>query len=187
MKELSRNEYIDEIQYCYKNSRWEFSFYAVLYSFLCQFRSEQIKLVHCANWTSHGKNTSQLMREVLKYCSIKFTDKNGEECIGGIPDFQFVPSQYTYETPCKAKVFIEFKSPNFSDESDYNPLKYEKTSEIEHEFGSCDKIIFTDGVSWYFLKKHKVEPEAHINLYSDNKNWEQLKNQITKFISDEID
>ena len=187
MKELSRNEYISEIQYCYKNSRWEFSFYAVLYSFLCQFRSEQIKLVHCADWKSRGQKTSQPMSENLKQCSIKFTGKDGKEHIGGIPDFQFVPSEYTYETPCKAKAFVEFKSPTFSDEGTYKPLKFKKTSEIEHEFENCDKIIFTDGISWYFLKKHKDEQEAPINLYSDNDNWEQLKKQIIKFISGEID
>lgn len=187
MKEFSRDEYLSEIQYCYKNSRWEFSFYAVLYSFFCQFRSEQIKLVHCADWKSRGKNTSQSMIENLKKCSIEFTGKDGKEHIGGIPDFQFVPSEYTYEKPCKAKVFVEFKSPIFSDEGVYKPLKYEMTSEIQHEFENCDKIIFTDGISWYFLEKHKNEQELPINLYVDNEKWEQLKNKIAKFILGEFD
>ena len=43
MQELSRDKYISEIKYCYENSRWEFSFYAVLYLLFCQFRNEQIK------------------------------------------------------------------------------------------------------------------------------------------------
>ena len=186
MKELSRDEYLSEIQYCYNNSRWEFSFYAVIYSFFCQFRSEQIKLVHCADWKSRGKNTSQSMIENLKKCSTKFTDEDGIEHIGGIPDFQFVPSEYTYEKPCKAKVFVEFKSPSFSDESVYNPLKYEMTSEIKHEYENCNKIIFTDGISWYFLENDNNEQEAPINLYDNNDNWKQLKTKISQFISGPI-
>ena len=187
MKELSRNEYISEIQYCYENSRWEFSFYAVLYSFFCQFRSENIKIVHCADWKSRGINTSRYMIENLKQCSIKFIGKDGKECIGGIPDFQFVPSEYTYENPCKAKVFVEFKSPSFSDEGIYKVLKYVKTLEIEHEFENCDKIIFTDGISWYFLEKQKNVQEVPLNLYSDDDNWERLKTKIAKFISGEVE
>ena len=62
----------------------------------------------------------------------------------------------------------------------------EKTSEIDHEFENCDKIIFTDGISWYFLEKHKNAQEDPINLYVDNDNWEQLKTKIAKFISGAI-
>ena len=182
MKELTRDEYISEIEYCYNNSRWEFSFYAVLYLFFCQFRSEQIKLVHCADWKSRGKNTSQSMSKNLEKCSTEFIDKDGKKCIGGIPDFQFVSSEYKYGEPCDAKVFVEFKKPSYSNEGVYKPLKYEIISEIQHEFENCDKIIFTDGISWYFLKKDKEEKKAPINLYVDN-NWEQLKIQIAKFIS----
>ena len=87
----------------------------------------------------------------------KFIGKDGKEHIGGIPDFQFVPSQYSYEKPCKANAFVEFKCPLFSDEGVYVPLKYKKTPEIEHEFEKCDKIIFTDGISWYFLEKQQID------------------------------
>ena len=127
------------------------------------------------------------MIENLKQCSIKFIGKDGKECIGGIPDFQFVPSEYTYENPCKAKVFVEFKSPSFSDEGIYKVLKYVKTLEIEHEFENCDKIIFTDGISWYFLEKQKNVQEVPLNLYSDDDNWERLKTKIAKFISGEVE
>ena len=123
MQELSRDEYISEIKYCYENSRWEFSFYAVLYLFFCQFRNEQIKLVHCADWKSRGANTSPSMIKNLENCSIKFIGKDGKEHIGGIPDFQFVPSQYSYEKPCKANAFVEFKRPIFSDEGVYILLR----------------------------------------------------------------
>ena len=78
MQELSRDEYIGEIKYCYENSRWEFSFYAVLYSFFCQFRNERIKLVHCADWKSRGVNTSPFMIENLKNCSIELPSNDGK-------------------------------------------------------------------------------------------------------------
>ena len=183
MKYLSREEYIEEIKYCYENSRWEFSFYAILYSYLCQFRNNKIKLVHCADWKSRGVNTSPAMIENLELCSIRFEDKDGKEHIGGIPDFQFVPSIYSYGTPCQAKVFIEFKAPVFSDEGVYKPLRYSKTCEIEHEFEKCSKIIFTDGISWYFIKKDKIEcPAEFVNLLDDNDHWDELKTKITNFI-----
>lgn len=183
MKYLSREEYIEEIKYCYENSRWEFSFYAVLYSYLCQFRNNEVKLVHCADWKSRGMNTSSAMNKNLKLCSITFEDKDGKEHIGGIPDFQFVPAIYSYENPCQAKVFIEFKTPAFSDNWVYKSLRYSKTCEIEHEFKRCEKIIFTDGISWYFIKKDKMEyPEDFVNLLVDNNNWDELKTKITNFI-----
>jgi hypothetical protein len=81
MQELSRDEYISEIKYCYENSRWEFSFYAVLYSFFCQFRTEQIKLVHCADWKSRGANTSSFMSANLENCSIKITGNDGKNIL----------------------------------------------------------------------------------------------------------
>lgn len=183
MQELSRDEYISEIKYCYENSRWEFSFYAVLYSFFCQFRNEQIKLVHCADWKSRGTNTSSFMSANLKNCSIKITGNDGKEYIGGIPDFQFVPSQYSYEKSCKANAFVEFKSPRFTDEGIYIPLKYEKTSEIEHEFKNCDKIIYTDGIYWYFLEKQDIDSsEESVNIIDNPENWNILKRKIANFI-----
>ena len=42
MQELSRDEYISEIKYCYENSRWEFSFYAVLYSFFASLELNKL-------------------------------------------------------------------------------------------------------------------------------------------------
>jgi hypothetical protein len=183
MKDFSRDEYISEIQYCYENSRWEFSFYAVLYSYFCQFRNDKIKLVHCADWKSRGAKTSKAMNENLELCSIKFNDKDGKEHIGGIPDFQFVSTDYSYGKPCKANVFIEFKAPNFSDEGVYLPLIYVKTLEIEHQFKKCDKIIFTDGLSWYFLEKSQSRHQENpINLLDNNDNWNKLKIKITNFI-----
>lgn len=184
MQELSRDEYIGEIKYCYENSRWEFSFYAVLYSFFCQFRNERIKLVHCADWKSRGVNTSPFMIENLKNCSIELPSNDGKRHIGGIPDFQFVPSQYSYEKPCKANAFVEFKCPRFSDEGVYKPLKYKKPPEIEHEYKKCDKIIFTDGISWYFLENQKIEsPDNPIVLVENPDNWNILKDKIANFIN----
>lgn len=184
MQKLSRDEYISEIKYCYENSRWEFSFYAVLYSYFCQFRNEQIKLVYCADWKSRGANTSPSMIENLKNCSIKFTSNDGKEHIGGIPDFQFVPSQYSYGKPCKPNAFVEFKCPKFSNKGVYIPLKYEKTIEIEHEYKKCDKIIFTDGITWYFLENKKIDiPENPVILVDDPDNWNILKDKIENFIN----
>lgn len=186
MKDLSREEYLFEIKYCYENSRWEFSYYAVLYSYFCQFRNDKIKLVHCANWKSRGDKTSKNMKKNLKYCSIKCRDdKNGKEYIGEIPDFQFVPAKYSYGDPCEANAFIEFKAPNFSDEGNYKSLVYSENSQIKHEFEKCDKIIYTDGVTWFFLKKNHKEPEETINLIDNNDNWNVLKNKITNFITEQ--
>lgn len=190
MKDLSIEEYITEIKYCYENSRWEFSYYAVLYSYLCQFRNNKIKLVQCSDWRSRGKKTSETMRNNLKFCSVKFTDKDNTEHIGGIPDFQFVPSEYSYGNSCEANAFVEFKAPEFSDEGVYQLLKYTKNQEIEHQFLNCNKIIFTDGFTWCFLERTHEEPTKCIELIENEKisvkpnhnNWIKLKDTITDFI-----
>ncbi len=198
MQELSKEDYINEIKYCYDNSRWEFSFYPVLYLFLCQFRNGETKLVHSADWKSRGKNTSLPMKKKLESCSVNFESNNGKTHIGGIPDFQFVPSNYSYDekkVPYKAKVFVEFKSPIFNDKVGYQRLEYTETSEIQNEIQSCGKLILTDGISWYFLKSQnsditkKIVVENQLvldlgdNLHND-RNWEVLKGTISKFIEE---
>ena len=119
----------------------------MLYLYLCQFGSSDIKLIHCADWKSRGKRTSEIVKKMLEFCSVKFiNDKNNKEYVGEIPDFQFVLSRYSFGKPCEAYVFVEFKAPNFSDEDIYIPLKYKETDEIKHEFDKCDKInkVITD-------------------------------------------
>ena len=58
------------------------------------------------------------------------------------------------------------------------------TSEIEHEYKNCNKIIFTDGISWYFLENQKIDiPENPVNLVDNTDNWNILKEKIANFIN----
>lgn len=76
----------------------------------------------------------------------------------------------TYENPQKSLVNIEFKLPNGLTEKyiEIKPQTYK--TELLHQFKLCSSIIFTDGVTWYFLEnKEDIDKAEPIRLY-DSKN-----------------
>ena len=47
-----------------------------------------------------------------------------------------------------------------------------------------NKIIFTDGISWYFLEKQQIDvPENPVILVDNSGNWNILKDKIANFIN----
>ena len=78
-----------------------------------------------------------------------------------------------YENPQKALVNIEFKLPEglTREYVEIKPKTYK--TELLHQFEICKNIIFTDGVTWYFLEDKKdIEGAEPIRLYdSKNKCW----------------
>ncbi len=83
-------------------------------------------------------------------------DKGDGEYI--VPDYIFVPADYTYFNSKKPYLMVEAKAPAFlKDGKCYRDLEdsiqYNKI-EIDAEIEACNKgyVLYTDGITWMFLK-----------------------------------
>lgn len=81
----------------------------------------------------------------------------------GIPDYVVVPNESSYDNPLPSIVNVEFKMPIklTSGYKECNPHNY--TDEIIHQLKCCKLIIFTDGVTWYFIRNGEGNEDFHID------------------------
>lgn len=162
----------------YKDARWEAYYDMViipLFSKCCEEKVIKIVPVH-ATRKSGRKPLVEKKHFIETYSCVKNVPNKKGEIEGkrvGIPDFVIVPSESEYEKPQKALVYIEFKLPEGLTR-EYVEIKPQKHKvELLHQFELCKNIIFTDGVTWYFLENEEdIEKAEPIRLYdSKNKCW----------------
>lgn len=78
-----------------------------------------------------------------------------------VPDYIFVPKDYSYHNPMKPLLMVETKFPNMKIKDDSLQYVYlsdsipENYSQIEAEIDACKYVVFTDGFTWMFLTKDK--------------------------------
>ena len=78
-----------------------------------------------------------------------------------VPDYIFVPKDYSYHNPMKPLLMVETKLPNMKIKDDSLQYVYlsdsipENYSQIEAEIDACKYVVFTDGFTWMFLTKDK--------------------------------
>ena len=128
-----------------------------------------------------------------------------------VPDYIYVNEKYSFDNPSKPYVIIETKAPALKCEENneycYKKLEISKSviNELSVEVKSCGRVIFTDGITWFFcVWKDKVEVietieliPAKIDLQKPNitsnenekttdniehKQWQSLKNIIKDFL-----
>lgn len=79
--------------------------------------------------------------------------KNGEYVV---PDYIYVPKEYSVNNPLKPFLMIETKKPKFLEEGlyyrDLSDYIEDYRDELKAEIESCDYVIFTDGITWMFLE-----------------------------------
>lgn len=73
-----------------------------------------------------------------------------------VPDYIYVPLNYSFDNPQKPYLMIETKNPilikdgnNYADLSNYITNYY---NELKAEIEACGYVIFTDGITWMFLE-----------------------------------
>lgn len=179
-------DYQQELEKVYNESRWEAYYDPVLLPVLsscCDGLGVKVVPTHETRKRGIKKHFIETYsiageKEVKK-------EKNGKEAIEkrptrlGIPDFVIVPEKSTYDNPLPSVVNVEFKLPlNLTSQyTNCNPKDH--ITELRHQFEYCKSIIFTDGVTWYFLKKSKDDKEVYtiskcIELYDTEKNqWKR--------------
>ena len=167
--------YQEMVENIYKDARWEAYYDMViipLFKLCCKDKGVKIVPVH-ATRKSGRKPLVEKKHFIETYSWVKdFTNKKGEieKKRVGIPDYVIVPLESTYENPQKSLVNIEFKLPNGLTEKyiEIKPQTYK--TELLHQYKFCSSIIFTDGVTWYFLEnKEDIDKAEPIRLY-DSKN-----------------
>ena len=203
--EIDYFTYVQEIETVYRDSRWEAYYDLAIIPLLRMCCYKGTKIVPTHETRNSGRPRSKTKKHFIETYSI--VDENGKRC--GIPDYVIVPSSSTYDIPQKAYLTIEFKLPKIlpHDYIEERPEKYKM--ELIHQLEYCEYCIFTDGVTWHFLKKTvdntlKEELSA-IKLYDEKsrswkvderkihsdsetneihpQEWSDLKESIRKFIS----
>ena len=78
-----------------------------------------------------------------------------------VPDYIFVPKDYSYSNPMKPLLMVETKLPNIviKDDSllyvDLIDSIHNYDSQIKAEINACKYVVVTDGFTWLFLTKDK--------------------------------
>lgn len=86
-----------------------------------------------------------------------------------VPDYIFVPHDYTFYNPKRPFFMVETKLPKMLKEGKcYLPL--EKTlnlnkTQLRAEIKSCGKVIYTDGFTWMFLALDDNNQIIHLKGY----------------------
>lgn len=78
-----------------------------------------------------------------------------------VPDYIFVPDNYSYDAPKSPFLMVETKLPNIIEKEDGSLLYADDLSrrfksyksELSAEIKACGCVIFTDGFSWMFLEE----------------------------------
>lgn len=93
-----------------------------------------------------------------------------------VPDYIYVPLDYSFDNPKKAYLMIETKNPILIRDGNYYRDLCDYISEYYHELKAeietCGYVIFTDGLTWMFLEMNRgkiTESEEYKTIRLVNK------------------
>ena len=117
----------------------------------------EIKVVPVFDDRAVGRKTNKERKVLDRMKTI--SAPNGSSYV--VPDYIFVPKDYSYHNPMKPLLMVETKLPNMKIKDDSLQYVYlsdsipENYSQIEAEIDACKYVVFTDGFTWMFLTKDK--------------------------------
>lgn len=186
MRPISYDEYKEEIIRIYRDLRREGYYYNILISLFEECITCDIKVIPVYLNTGYKEDAIKKVHDRSKYADSH-----------SLQDMIIVPKQYEYENTTAPYISIEVKKPMISlrngeietyEQVDANSDKNRK--QLCSEFKHCKYIIFTDCITWYFLKADDKIYEPDICLI-DSKRWKQdttiwdnLKSRIKKIVSE---
>lgn len=156
-EEITLEYFIQRLFELYTDCNREEYYAEVFVPFFRMCCPDSSKIIPMYDDRKSGKKTdieTNATKRMKTICAVK---KNGKYVV---PDFIYVPNEYSYANPCKPYVMIETKSPVFlKDGKYYRPLDCwidkETIPEITAEINACGTLIFTDGITWKFLSLNK--------------------------------
>lgn len=151
-EEISFEKYMDRLYEIYQDCNQEAYYSEIFMPFLRMCCTKNTKVIPVYNDRNSGpksNNPSSNKERMRKICAL---NENGGYVV---PDFIFVPKEYSFRKPCKPYLMVETKSPTFLEEVSYykkleDSIKDNK-DELIAEIKSCGCVIFTDGITWMFL------------------------------------
>ena len=185
MQPISYDEYKEEIVRIYRDLRREGYYYNLLISLFEECIESDVKVVPVYLNTGYKDDAINKLHDRSKYADSH-----------SLQDIIIVSDQYEYEKTTEPYISIEVKKPDISFKNGeivkYNFLKAEgkKLEQLQAEFRHCKYIIFTDCITWYFLKADDKIEKFDICLIEDKQwkqddiIWKRLKDKITKTVNE---
>ena len=118
---------------------------------------DDIKVVPVFDDRAVGRKTNKERKVLDRMKTI--SAPNGSSYV--VPDYIFVPKDYSYDNPKKPLLMVETKLPNIviKDDSllyvDLMDSIRNYDSQIKAEINACKYVVVTDGFTWLFLTKDK--------------------------------
>lgn len=177
-QEISYDDYKKEVLRIYRDMRREVYYYPLITIFLEGCISDEEKLIPVHENKGYSDSGTGMHNRT------KYADKNN------LQDMIIVSSEYTYEHTTSPYVSVEIKMPSISFNEEeilkYTPLEIVK--QLNEQFRYCKYIIFTDCITWYFLKKgqgyeDKICLLDKLKWKQDNEIWDKLKSKVTEMIN----
>lgn len=151
-EEISFEKYMDRLYELSQDCNQEVYYSEIFIPFLRMCCMENTKIIPVYNDRNSGHKTDSLSTNKERMRIISATKENGDYVV---PDFIFVPREYSFENPCKPYLMVETKCPIFlKGGRNYRDLEDkigENKCQLIAEIKSCDCVIFTDGITWMFL------------------------------------
>ena len=193
MREHTYENYKKKSLEVYRDERWEAYYYPILKEFLngccekakrCYEGKEQgIKIV-CVGVNKFRKKEGSELHRRCAYAAE-----------GGMPDLIAVPEAYDYEHATAPFASIEVKRLDPGNGSKgYQAVEWQANyGQLETQFQKTDSIIYTDCITWHFLKRPGTAAGEPICLWRDGSawnwapdaEWERLKSRVRGFICGE--
>lgn len=183
-QEISYDDYKEEVERIYRDLRREGYYYNLLINLFEECIKSDMKVVPVYLNTGYKDDGIKRLHDRSQYADSH-----------SLQDIIIVPSQYEYEKTTKPYISIEVKKPDILFKSGeivkYNSLKAEgkKFEQLQAEFRYCKYIIFTDCITWYFLRSDEEINEFDICLIDDkqweqDKQWKNLKCKLIEIINE---
>lgn len=182
---ITYDEYKEEIIRIYRDLRREGYYYNLLTNLFEECITKDMKVIPVYLNTGYKDDIIKKVHDRSQYADSH-----------SLQDIIIVPKEYEYENVMPPYISIEVKKPDILVRNGkiikYNALKAEgkKLEQLKAEFRYCKYIIFTDCITWYFLKEGNNinEPDKCLIVgkqwEQDNTIWKKLKDEIIKFVND---
>ena len=186
---ISYDEYKGEIMRIYRDLRREGYYYNLLISLFEECTTCDMKVIPVYLNTGYKENAVRKVHDRSQYADSH-----------SLQDIIIVPERYEYEKTTPPYISIEVKKPDISFKNGkivkYNLLEVEgkKKEQLQEQFKYCSYIIFTDCVTWYFIKRDnfiKNDFSNNISLikecndeWKDDIMWEKMKCKIEETINE---
>lgn len=151
-EEISFEKYMDRLYEISHDCNQEVYYSEIFMPFLRMCCTKDTKIIPVYNDRNSGPQSDNRSLNKERMRIICASNENGGYIV---PDFIFVPKEYSFSNPCKPYLMVETKCPIFLKEARYyrdlEDFIRDNKRELTAEIKSCGCVIFTDGITWMFL------------------------------------